>query len=75
MKILTNIPKDKLLHSFYGTLIFTMCLYFLSIEYSYLVVLVVGILKECYDYYDYGKFDVLDIIATIAIPSLMWGAL
>ena len=65
------LPKDKLLHSFYGTLLFIVigCI---SLELALLFVLVVAILREILN--DSG-FSILDILATVFIPILIYGLL
>lgn len=71
ISVMAKIPHDKLLHSFYGTL-----LYVLVSIYSPLlaiwVTILIGLIKEVYDEYRYGGFDILDILATIAIPSVLY---
>ena len=65
------LPKDKLLHSFYGTLLFIVIGY-ISLELALLFVLVVAILREILN--DSG-FSILDILATVFIPILIYGLL
>jgi len=70
-KKMAEIPKDKLLHSFYGTLIFVV-LTIIGTQsiIAFSVVIVIAILKELYDEYTYGGFDIIDILFTIFIPAL-----
>lgn len=68
--ILLSIDKDKLLHSFYGTLIYALVSVF-SAYIALCVVLLVAVGKEVYDYKDYGKFDIVDLVYTITIPCFL----
>ncbi len=72
MDFLSKIPKDKLLHSFYGTLIYLPISYVDS-SIALGVVAVVALSKEILDEKDYGGFDLVDIIATMLIPTLIYG--
>ena len=68
---MADIPKDKLLHSFYGVLIYiTMSL--INLELALWAVVIIAMVKEFYDEYMYGKFDYVDILATIAIPYTLY---
>lgn len=67
---LASIQHDKLLHSFYGTVIYLLLSLFSPIV-AILTVIFVAIAKEVYDEIVYGGFDWKDIIATIAIPMLL----
>lgn len=68
---LADIPKDKLLHSFYGTLIYAV-LSLVNPAFALCSVIITAIAKEIYDEVSYGGFDFKDIIATVAIPSLLF---
>ena len=70
-KKLTLISKDKLLHSFYGTCIYLLCS-FMNPLFGIISVIIVAIAKEVYDEIVYNGFDWKDIIATIAIPMLLF---
>lgn len=70
-KKLALIPNDKLLHSFYGTVIYLLLSLFSPII-AILTVIFVAIAKEIYDEIVYSGFDWKDIIATIAIPMLLF---
>lgn len=70
-KKLALIPSDKLLHSFYGTCIYLLCS-FINPLFGIISVIIVAIAKEAYDEFAYGGFDWKDIIATIAIPMLLF---
>lgn len=70
-KKLALIPNDKLLHSFYGTVIYLLLSLFSPI-FAILTVIFVAIAKEVYDEIKYKSFDIVDIIATILIPMLLF---
>ena len=72
LNYLVSLPKDKLLHSFYGTLIYLPISYVDS-SIALGVVAVVALSKEISDEKDYGGFDLVDIIATMLIPTLIYG--
>ena len=71
LKIMSNIPKDKLLHSLYGTLLYSL-LSIWSLELALWVVLITALCKEFYDEYKYGRFDYMDILATAILPYLLY---
>jgi len=66
---LSNIEKDKLLHSFYGTLLFAIVPYSSYIAFSFVVV--IALAKEIYDEYLYQGFCWKDIFYTIFIPVIL----
>lgn len=71
LNYLASIPHDKLLHSFYGTLIYLP----ISYVHSSIALGVVGVVafsKEILDEKDYEGFDLADIIATMLIPTLIY---
>lgn len=70
-KKLALIPKDKLLHSFYGTCIYLLCS-FINPLFGIISVIIVAIAKEVYDEVKYKGFDIVDIIATILIPMMLF---
>ena len=70
-KKLALIPNDKLLHSFYGTVIYLLLSLFSPI-FAILTVIFVAIAKEVYDEIVFSGFDWKDIIATIAIPIMLF---
>lgn len=58
---------DKLYHFIAGILIFAICyLRWESPAICYLATIIIGTLKELYDYNNYGKFDVMDLVFTVA---------
>ena len=65
------IPKDKLLHSFYGVLIYLVAA-LVSPLFGIIAVVVIAIAKEVYDEIKYGGFDLVDIVATVAIPMALF---
>ena len=67
---LSNIQKDKLLHSFYGTLLFVMIPY--SSYIALCVVFIIAIFKEIYDEYKYQGYDWEDIAYTVFIPIILF---
>jgi len=70
------IPKDKLLHNFWGKyiwlVVFLFSLLFFDFQASGLIALslslLVAVLIEVYDYFGSGEAELLDIIATVEIP-------
>lgn len=70
-KVMCSIEKDKLLHSFYGTLLFSISLIWFSSFFALSIVIVCALVKEIYDEYTYGGFDWKDIIFTIMIPLIL----
>ena len=72
LNYLASIPHDKLLHSFYGTLIYLPISYvdsFIALG----IVAVVALSKEILDEKDYRGFDLSGTIATMLIPTLIYG--
>ncbi len=68
---MADIPKDKLLHSFYGILIYVVAS-LVSPMFGIIAVVVIAIAKEIYDEFIYGGFDWKDIIATVAVPMVLF---
>lgn len=68
---MSSIPKDKLAHSFYGSLIFSLSLFLFSVNIAFVIVNIIAISKEIYDQYDYNGADVIDYLFTIFIPSII----
>ena len=64
------IPADKANHFIYGFYIYILLDLIMNSFYAALLVLVIGIAKEAYDYYDYGKWEIMDVFATV-LPSLI----
>ena len=58
---------DKLLHFFYGAVIGAIAVIYLAPIYAFLLVLVIGLIKEVVDYVSSdGTVDVFDVLWTIA---------
>lgn len=68
---MSDIPKDKLLHSFYGVLIYLVAA-LVSPMFGVIAVVVIAVAKEAYDEIKYGGFDWVDIVATVAIPMVLF---
>ena len=68
---LANIPHDKLLHSFYGTLTYIIISFF-SHDVAMLLVTILAVSKEVLDEKKYGGFDWKDIVATTIIPMMLY---
>lgn len=68
---MSNIPKDKLLHSFYGMLLFLIGWVLINIYFGLLFTIVIAIIKEVYDEIKYKGFSFYDLIATILLPILV----
>ena len=68
---MADIPKDKLLHSFYGVLIYLVAV-LVSPMFGIIAVVIVAVAKEVYDEIKYGGFDWGDIVATVAIPMVLF---
>jgi len=73
---LASLPHDKLLHSFYGTLLFTLAMVVVSPLAALLGTLAVAVGKEAWDKVSgKGTPDVWDIVATIGLPLCITGVL
>ena len=71
MDFLSKISKDKLLHSFYGTLTYIIVSCF-SHDIAILSVIALTVSKEVWDEKKYGGFDWKDIVATTIIPMMLY---
>lgn len=71
IQLMADIPKDKLLHSFYGVLIYLVAA-LVSPMFGIIAVVVIAVAKEAYDEIRYGGFDWKDIIATVAVPMVLF---
>ena len=65
-KKLALIPNDKLLHSFYGTLVYAIVA-LVDVTSAFGVTVLVAISKEVYDFRVNGEFSLMDIVATIVL--------
>ena len=70
-KRLSNIPTDKLLHSFYGTLVYAL-VSLIDCTLALWVTLLVAVGKEVYDFKVNGRFSFVDIIATVGLTLVLW---
>jgi hypothetical protein len=63
---LNSIPADKVMHFASGSVLFALCLPFISSHYALVMVVVSGISKELYDTMHNDKHtpDLLDAVAT-----------
>tara|TARA_R110002012_G_C11368968_1_gene581773 strand:- start:54 stop:302 length:249 start_codon:yes stop_codon:yes gene_type:complete len=69
---LSNIPKDKLLHFFYGVLLSAPLVAFTTAFMSSLVVILIALGKEIYDDFSgTGNIQVTDLVFTIAPVVIM----
>lgn len=69
---MNSIPKDKLLHSFYGTLIYSTTS-MIDPSIAIATVIIIAISKEIYDNLsNKGTPELMDIVATIAIPLILF---
>ena len=68
IKIMSSIEHDKLLHSFYGKIVFALMLVVVQVWIAFGVVVVVAIMKEVYDQWKYKGADWKDIVATVVVP-------
>ena len=67
--MLEEISKDKLLHGFYGGLLYAFLLFIFSEIIAFTIVLFIAVFKEIYDFFSAKHTaDIFDIIATISIP-------
>lgn len=71
IQLMVDIPKDKLLHGFYGVLIYLVAA-LVSPMFGVIAVVVIAIAKEVSDEIRYGGFDWKDIIATAAVPMVLF---
>lgn len=70
-KKLSSIPNDKLLHSFYGTLVYAV-VSLIDCTLALCVTLLVAVSKEMYDFRLNGKFSFTDIVATVGLALVLW---
>lgn len=68
---MAKIPHDKLLHSFYGAIVYLLTA-LINPLFGIICVVLVAVVKELYDEFIYGGFDWKDIVATILIPMLLF---
>ena len=70
-KKLSSIPNDKVLHSFYGTLVYAV-VSLIDCTLALCVTLLVAVSKEMYDFRLNGKFSFADIVATVGLALVLW---
>jgi len=68
---LGSMPKDKLLHSFYGTLVYAV-IALVDVTLAFGVTVLVAVSKEVYDFKVKGEFSLMDIGATIGLALVLW---
>jgi len=68
---LSSMPKDKLLHSFYGTLMYAV-IALVDVTLAFGVTVLVAISKEVHDFKVKGEFSLMDIGATIGLALVLW---
>jgi len=71
IQLMADLPKDKLLHSFYGVLIYLVAA-LVSPLFGIIAVVVIAIAKEIYDELDYGGLNYGDIAMTVLIPTILF---
>ena len=71
LEVMESIPKDKLLHSFYGVLAYIIILAVTEPLTAVVAVVLLAVAKEVYDEVRYGGFSCGDIVATITIPTAL----
>lgn len=70
-KKLALIPNDKLLHSFYGTLVYAI-IALVDVTLAFGITVLVAISKEVYDFRVKGEFSLMDMGATIGLALVLW---
>lgn len=69
--VISNIPNDKLLHFFWGTVLSFLFIVTLGIK-GVILTFVIAFVKELYDWYTKkGTPEIMDFAATI-IPAIMF---
>ena len=74
IEALSSLPKDKMLHFFYGSLFSFVAIHFLEGRLAVLATFVLAVLKELYDMKKTG-FSIVDIAFTVAPAILYLGVL
>ena len=70
IEILASLPKDKMLHFFYGSLFSFVAIHFLEGRMAVLATFILAVLKELYDMKKTG-FSIADIAFT-TIPAILY---
>lgn len=68
---LASIRTDRLLHSFYGTLVFAL-LAFIDADLAMIGVVAIAVGKEVYDRYWGSGFDWIDVVYTVMVPVVLY---
>lgn len=63
---------DKIAHAIYGTIFYLLTNMLTSPDLSLFTTFALAVIVEIYDKYKGGKADVLDILATIAMPIILY---
>lgn len=71
LEVMESIPKDKLLHSFYGVLVYIVVSAVTEPLVAAVAVVLLAVGKEVYDEVRYGGFSCGDVVATVAIPAAL----
>ena len=69
-EVFASLPKDKMLHFFYGSLFSFVAIHFLEGRLAVLATFVLAVLKELYDMKKTG-FSIADIAFT-TIPAILY---
>ena len=69
-EVFASLPKDKMLHFFYGSLFSFVAIHFLEGRMAVLATFVLAVLKELYDMKKTG-FSIADIAFT-TIPAILY---
>ena len=69
--IRTSPEADKIAHAIYGTLFYLTVAPFSTWLIAMILVMILAIAVEIYDWFDYGRFDWFDALDTIGIPAVI----
>ena len=72
LKKLANIPHDKLLHFYYGSLVALVSTLAVGALWSIPIVLTVALGKEVYDHFYDGTVEFYDIVWTVYGGAIVW---
>lgn len=68
--LMAKIPKDKLLHFFWGAILSAPPIYFLEAGFGFFLAVVIVIVKEMYDSRTKGNVELLDVVFGL-IPAIL----
>ena len=74
LKKLANIPHDKLLHFYYGSLVALVSTLVVGALWSIPIVLTVAVGKEVYHHFYGGTVEFYDIVWTVHGGAIVWVA-